>query len=138
MFFTKCSGMKSILYQKTRFDNCRIKEAVGAQDDIPLIFISKTLDKSQQNYATNEKELYAIECALMSIRNYLYGTKNLEIQTDHQSLPFSVSPRNPNSQIKRWLFYWRNIHQLLFLNLENKSCSRRVITSTYKSTYRNQ
>lgn len=80
-------------------------EAVGAvlsQDGKPITFISKTLSSTEQNYATNEKELYAIVWALRNLRNYLYGISNLEIHTDHQPLSFAVSTRNPNTKIKRW------------------------------------
>lgn len=76
--------------------------AVLAQDNRPITFISKTLNKTERNYATNEKELLAIVFALKNLRNYLYGITNLEIHTDHQPLTFAVSPRNPNSKMKRW------------------------------------
>lgn len=80
-------------------------DAVGAvlsQDGKPITFISKTLSVTEKNYATNEKELYAIVWALRNLRNYLYGSSNLEIHTDHQPLTFAVSTRNPNAKIKRW------------------------------------
>lgn len=76
--------------------------AVLSQDNKPITFISKTLNKTEQNYATNERELYAIVWALKNLRNYLYGVVNLEIVTDHQPLSFAVSARNPNSKMKRW------------------------------------
>lgn len=75
---------------------------VLSQDGKPITFISKTLNSTERNYATNERELYAIVWALKTLRNYLYGVKNLEIQTDHQPLTFSVSVRNPNAKMKRW------------------------------------
>lgn len=80
-------------------------DAIGgvlSQDDKPIIFISKTLNKTEKNYATNEKELFAIVYALKNLRNYLYGVADLEIHTDHQPLTYSVSKRNPNIKMKRW------------------------------------
>lgn len=76
--------------------------AVLSQDSKPITFISKTLNKTERNYATNEKELYAIVWSLKTLRNYLYGVTNLEIHTDHQPLSFALSNRNPNSKMKRW------------------------------------
>uniref|UniRef100_A0A0K8W058 RNA-directed DNA polymerase n=1 Tax=Bactrocera latifrons TaxID=174628 RepID=A0A0K8W058_BACLA len=76
--------------------------AVLSQGGKPITFISKTLNKTERNYATNEKELYAIVWALKNLRNYLYGVTNLEIHTDHQPLTFALSPRNPNPKMKRW------------------------------------
>lgn len=76
--------------------------AVLSQGGRPITMISRTLSPAEENYATNERELLAIVWALKSLRHYLYGTKNLNIFTDHQPLTFSVSDRNPNSKIKRW------------------------------------
>lgn len=76
--------------------------AILSQNRKPITFISKTLNSTERNYATNERELYAIVWALKTLRNYLYGVKDLEIQTDHQPLTFAVSTRNPNAKMKRW------------------------------------
>lgn len=76
--------------------------AVLSQEGKPITFISKTLNSTETNYATNEKELYAIVWSLKCLRNYLYGVSNLEIHTDHQPLTFAVSMKNPNAKIKRW------------------------------------
>ncbi len=47
--------------------------AVLSQEGKPITFISKTLNKTEQAYATNKKELLAIVWALKNPRNYLYG-----------------------------------------------------------------
>lgn len=75
---------------------------VLSQNGKPITFISKTLNSTERNYATNEKELYAIVWSLKTLRNYLYGVSNLEILTDHQPLTFAISSRNPNAKMKRW------------------------------------
>lgn len=76
--------------------------AVLSQNRHPITFIYRTLSKTEQNYATNEKELLAIVWALQTLRNYLYGIADLTIYTDHQSLIYSISEKNPNSKLKRW------------------------------------
>lgn len=50
-----------------------------SQEGKPITFISKTLNKTEINYARNEKIVYDIIWALKNLRNYLYGIKNLEI-----------------------------------------------------------
>lgn len=76
--------------------------AVLSQDRHPITFISRTLNSTEQNYATNEKEILAIVWALQKLRNYLYGIADLTIYTDHQSLIHSISDKNPNTKLKRW------------------------------------
>lgn len=76
--------------------------AVLSQERHPITFISRTLNKTEQNYATNEREILAIVWALQKLRNYLYGVANLTIYTDHQSLIHSISEKNPNTKLKRW------------------------------------
>jgi len=76
--------------------------AVLSQEGRPITMISRTLKGSEANYATNERELLAIVWALVKLRHYLYGVKDINIFTDHQPLTFSVSESNPNAKIKRW------------------------------------
>lgn len=76
--------------------------AVLSQNRKPITFISRTLSETEQNYATNEKELLAVIWSLQKLRNYLYGIADLTILTDHQSLIYSISEKNPNSKLKRW------------------------------------
>lgn len=70
----------------------------------PITFISKSLSKTEENYATNEKELLAIVWALNSFRNFIYGAK-VSIYTDHMPLTFAISPKNVNAKLKRWKAY---------------------------------
>lgn len=76
--------------------------AVLSQEDRPIIFLSRTLSKSEEHYATNEKELLAIVWALKSLRNYLYGATKLKIFTDHMPLTYTLNNKNSNYKLKRW------------------------------------
>lgn len=81
------------------------KYAIGAvleQNGKPITFISRTLNKAEENYAVNEKEMLAIIWALNSFRNYLYGAAKVVIHTDHQPLTYALSNKNNNSKLKRW------------------------------------
>lgn len=70
--------------------------------DRPITYISRSLNQTEENYATNEKEMLAIVWALDNLRNYLYGAKKIKIITDHQPLTFTLSNRNNNAKLKRW------------------------------------
>lgn len=76
--------------------------AVLSQDGKPITFLSRTLNQTEENYATNEKEMLAIIWALKSLRNYLYGSRKVKIFTDHQPLTYALSNKNTNVKIKRW------------------------------------
>lgn len=79
--------------------------AVLSQEGRPITMISRSLKDRETEFATNERELLAIVWALKRLRNYLYGAKNLQIFTDHQPLTFSVSNKNTNAKIKRWMAF---------------------------------
>lgn len=79
--------------------------AVLSQNKKPIIFLSRTLSKTEENYATNEKEMLAIIWALKALKNYLYGRAKVKIFTDHQPLTHSLSSWNGNGRIKRWKAY---------------------------------
>lgn len=79
--------------------------AVLSQNGRPITMISRTLSAKEEDFATNERELLAIVWALGKLRNYLYGCRNLNIFTDHQPLTFSISDKNPNTKMKRWMAF---------------------------------
>lgn len=79
--------------------------AVLSQENRPISFLSRTLSKAEENYATNEKEMLAIIWALKKLKIYLYGKAKVKIFTDHQPLTHSLSSWNGNARIKRWKAY---------------------------------
>jgi hypothetical protein len=83
--------------------------------DRPITYISRSLNKSEENYATNWKEMLAIVWALENLRNYLYGAKHIKIITDHQPLTFAMSPKNNRQMLKRWKASLEEYnHELIF------------------------
>ena len=76
------------------------KHGLGAalfQGDKPIAFASKSLNKTEQNYAHIKTELYAILFGCRRFHQYLYGHK-VTVQSDHKPLesimkkPLSVAP----------------------------------------------
>lgn len=60
------------------------------------------MNKTEEKYATNEKEMPAIVWASDNLRNDLYSTKRIQIYTDHQSRTSDSGNRNFNAKLKRW------------------------------------
>ena len=75
--------------------------AVLSQEGHPCYYISRTLNKAEENYNTTEKELLAIVWAVKRLRQYLLGHK-FKIQTDHQALTWLFNVKDPSSRLLRW------------------------------------
>nr|KAJ0214066.1 hypothetical protein LSAT_V11C400166890 [Lactuca sativa] len=65
-----------------------------------IYYASKTLDNSQVNYSTTEKELLAIVFALEKFRQYLLGTKVI-IYSDHVALNYLMTKKDAKPQLIR-------------------------------------
>lgn len=69
--------------------------------DRPICYASRTLNESELNYSTIEKELLAIVWATKYFRPYLFGRK-FKIITDHKPLQWMMNLKEPNSRLTRW------------------------------------
>ncbi len=72
--------------------------AVIMQDNKPLAFYSRKMNKAQQNYTTGEQELLSIVETLKEFQNILLG-QDLVIHTDHKNIIYG---NLPNARIARW------------------------------------
>ena len=74
--------------------------AVLSQNGHPCLFISRTLNKAEENYTTSEKELLAIVWAMKRLRHYLLGNK-FKIKTEHRALVLLHNVKDPSSRLMR-------------------------------------
>ena len=72
--------------------------AVVAQDNKPIAFFSRKLNKSQLNYTVTEKELLSIVEVLKEFRTILLG-QQITVYTDHKNLTYKVFNTD---RVMRW------------------------------------
>lgn len=81
------------------------KTAIGAVlsngNNKPIAYCSRSLSKSEMNYAIIELELLAIVHAVKFFRCYLFGRK-FKILTDHKPLIYLFSHNNPSSRLTKF------------------------------------
>lgn len=68
----------------------------------PLSFWSKTLNKAQKNYCTTHLELLSLVEGVLHFHQYLAGAPFI-IRTDHASLQWLRSFKNPTGKLSRWI-----------------------------------
>ena len=72
----------------------------GQQDPRPVCFLSRKLQGAQFQYDAHNVEALAIQIALQEWRTLLYGVP-FEIYSDHRSLHYLFSQKNPSQRILR-------------------------------------
>ncbi|KAI3782657.1 hypothetical protein L2E82_12710 [Cichorium intybus] len=103
--------------------------AVGAvlgqkKDKVPhvIYYASKTLDPTQSNYSTTEKELLAIIFALEKFRQYLLGTKVI-VFSDHAALKYLMTKKDAKPRLIRWVL----LLQEFDLEIRDKSGKQNLV-----------
>ena len=80
-----------------------------------IMYLSRSLTKEERRYCVTRKELLAIVYAVQQCKQYLLGSKFL-IRTDHGSLTWLMSFKEPQGQVARWIeilseYHWDIQHR---------------------------
>ena len=67
-----------------------------------IAYASRVLTKSERKYSATRREMLALIWGIKYFRPYLYGQR-FEARTDHNSLKWLHSFREPEGQVARWL-----------------------------------
>ncbi|XP_073152922.1 uncharacterized protein [Henckelia pumila] len=67
-----------------------------------LYYASRTMDATQQNYTTTEKEMLVVVFACDKFRPYLIGTK-VVVYTDHAAIRYIFSKKDAKPRLIRWI-----------------------------------
>ena len=67
-----------------------------------ISYASKTLNETQMNYSTTEKELLVVVFALDKFRSYLLGSP-IVVFTDHSVLKFLMKKQDAKARLIRWI-----------------------------------
>jgi len=72
----------------------------------PVAYISKSLNKTEQNYEIHDKEMLAVIHCLEAWRHFLEGSQSkFEVWTDHKNLEYFMSNQKLNCRQARWALY---------------------------------
>jgi len=99
----------------------------------PVAFLSHSLNDTQRNYDTHDKELLAIVEALKHWRHFLLGSKfPVTVLTDHNNLLYFRKTQDLNRRQARWAQYLEHFPHLILkhragaLNVAADALSRRA------------
>ena len=72
----------------------------------PVVFLSKSLNKTKRNYEIHDKEILVVIRGLENWRYLLEGIKfKFEVWTDHKNLEYFIKTQNLNRRQARWALY---------------------------------
>ena len=70
--------------------------------EMVISYVSRSLNKAEQNYCVTDRELLAVRYFVEYFRQYLLG-RQFTVRTDHQALVWLFSLKEPKQRISRWI-----------------------------------
>lgn len=80
----------TITYDASNYAVGSVLSQKEGKHELPIAYLSRTLNKAEINYYTTEKELFAILFGVKQYRPYIYG-RHFCIITDHKPLTWLFS-----------------------------------------------
>ena len=74
----------------------------GGDGEHAVAFFSRALSRAERNYCVTRRELLAVVLAIRHFLPNLHGNRFL-LRTDHASLTWLMSFKQPEGQVARWL-----------------------------------
>ena len=90
--------------------------SMKCEDDLwrPVAFISKSLNKTKQNYEIHDKEMLGVIRCLEAWRYFLEGARSkFEIWTNHKNLEYFITSQNLNCRQAKWALYLSRFNFML-------------------------
>ena len=87
-------------------------------------YASKTLDSTQMNYSTTEKELLVVVYALNKFHLYLLGSKTV-VFTDHAAVRYLMTKQDAKPRLIRWIL----LLQEFDLTIKDKKGDQNVVAN---------
>ena len=92
-----------------------------------VYYASKTLNETQRNYTTIEKELLVVVYALDTFRAYLVGS-DIIVFTDHSALKYLLTKQNAKAKLIRWVLLLHEFN----LQIRDKKGVEMLLSITYR------
>ena len=89
-----------------------------------IYYASKTLDSTQMNYSTTEKELLDVVFALSKFRSYLLGFKSV-VFTDDVAIRYLMSKQDAKPRLISWILLLQEFN----LTIKDKKGAKTVIAN---------
>ena len=102
-----------------------IRAVLGQREDkkaFVIYYAIKTLDSTQANYTTTEKEFLAVVFALENFRSYIVGSP-VTIFTDHAALKYLLSKQDTKPRLTRWILLCQEFN----LTIKDKNGVKNVV-----------
>jgi len=94
------SYLKRKMWLETDASGYNIGEVLSQQQEDsswrPITYLSKAMNETKRNYKIYDRELLAIMKGLKQWRQYLIGSDQFEIWTDHKNLGYFKKPQKLN------------------------------------------
>nr|GFA01271.1 reverse transcriptase domain-containing protein [Tanacetum cinerariifolium] len=74
----------------------------------PIHYSSKTMNDTESNYTTTEKEMLAVVYAFKKFRSYLIMNKSI-VHTDHSALKYLFAKKMPRQDCSGGFYYFKNL-----------------------------